>query len=186
MPRFRTGHRVPLNVYDGDRPIFQAHSEQDAVEWVALLNVGHRAGTITTDEVAQVLFSSEAMPVNNVVLARDAADAMAVEVMHLLLTSRETPVERPESPSEPPPATGQPADDSGSQDVLQLGRDWDLGPGWVHLNCGFCGHWEKGQFTKEEVAQWLRVHRNAMLGPNEGHTTTASTCPHPCGGAVES
>lgn len=52
---------------------------------------------------------------------------------------------------------------------------------WVSLRCGFCGHWERGQFTKDQVAEWLRVHRNAMVGPNEGHTITASTCPHPCG-----
>lgn len=178
MPRFRTGHRVPLNVYDGDRPIFQAHSEQDAVEWVALLNVGHRAGTITTDEVAQVLFSSEAMPVNNVVLARDAADAMAVEVMHLLLTSRETPVERP---TEPPPATGQPADDSGPRDgALSILRrlyrptekapdpnweweievppgDHDPGPHWVRVD-RHSRSWEYFEpLTPAERAAWEQL-----------------------------
>lgn len=52
---------------------------------------------------------------------------------------------------------------------------------WLSLRCGFCGHWERGQFTKDQVADWMRVHRNAMVGPNDGHTSTASTCPHPCG-----
>jgi hypothetical protein len=40
MPRFRTGTKVKLNVYDGDRPIFQAHSEESAAELVRLLNLG--------------------------------------------------------------------------------------------------------------------------------------------------
>lgn len=54
-------------------------------------------------------------------------------------------------------------------------------PRWLSLNCNGCGHWEKGQFTKEQVAEWLRVHRFGGIGANEGHTITASTCPHPCG-----
>jgi hypothetical protein len=40
MARFRTGTKVPLNVYDGDEPIFQAHSERKAAVLVAYLNAG--------------------------------------------------------------------------------------------------------------------------------------------------
>lgn len=52
---------------------------------------------------------------------------------------------------------------------------------WCGLNCSFCGHWAKGRFTKDQVAEWLRTHKAAGITPNEGHTTTESTCPHPCG-----
>lgn len=40
---FRTGGRVPLNVYEGDRPIFQAHTPEDAERLVSLLNAGASA-----------------------------------------------------------------------------------------------------------------------------------------------
>lgn len=41
MPRFRTGTKNPLNVYDGERhSCFQAHSAEDAVKLVTLLNAG--------------------------------------------------------------------------------------------------------------------------------------------------
>lgn len=51
----------------------------------------------------------------------------------------------------------------------------------VALYCGFCGHWEKGARSKEQIAEWLRLHRHAMLGPYSGSDDLASTCPHPCG-----
>lgn len=46
MPRYRQGSKVPLNVYDGNRPLFQAHSVEDAEESVLLLNLGDKAREI--------------------------------------------------------------------------------------------------------------------------------------------
>lgn len=40
MSRYRQGSKVAINVYDGDRPLFQAHSVEDAEESVRLLNLG--------------------------------------------------------------------------------------------------------------------------------------------------
>lgn len=40
MPRFRVGRSVPLNVYDGNDPVFQGHSAEKAAELVELLNAG--------------------------------------------------------------------------------------------------------------------------------------------------
>lgn len=53
--------------------------------------------------------------------------------------------------------------------------------GWCQLRCGFCGHWDRGRFTKDRIAGWLRAHRNASISPNPDHLVSASTCPHPCG-----
>jgi len=39
---FRQGRRVPLNVYEGDEPCFQAHSPEDAARFVHLLNLGQQ------------------------------------------------------------------------------------------------------------------------------------------------
>ncbi len=36
--RFRVGEKVPLNVYEGDRPMFQCHTPEDAARIVGLLN----------------------------------------------------------------------------------------------------------------------------------------------------
>ena len=39
MPRiWRVGGKVPLNVYEGDKPMFQCHTPEDAARIVALLN----------------------------------------------------------------------------------------------------------------------------------------------------
>lgn len=35
---WRVGGRVPLNVYEGDKPMFQCHTPEDAARVVALLN----------------------------------------------------------------------------------------------------------------------------------------------------
>lgn len=51
----------------------------------------------------------------------------------------------------------------------------------VALRCSWCGHWEKGQRSKAQVADWMRVHRVPMLGPYDGTEELASTCPEPCG-----
>jgi len=51
----------------------------------------------------------------------------------------------------------------------------------VFLSCSFCGHWEAGPRTKEQVAEWLRTHKAATLGVDRHGTDRQSTCPHPCG-----
>ncbi len=38
IPRWRTGKRVRLNVYAGDRPVCQCHSEEDALAIVNCVN----------------------------------------------------------------------------------------------------------------------------------------------------
>lgn len=40
---FRVGSKVPLNVYEGDRPLFQAHTPEEAQRLVDLLNGGAQA-----------------------------------------------------------------------------------------------------------------------------------------------
>lgn len=51
----------------------------------------------------------------------------------------------------------------------------------IALECSWCGHWEKGQRTKDQIASWLRVHRTARIGIYDGDREMRSTCPHPCG-----
>ena len=55
----------------------------------------------------------------------------------------------------------------------------------VALRCTTCGHWEKGDRTKEQIAEWLRVHRAATLSAYDGDMELASICPRPCGGTPE-
>jgi hypothetical protein len=38
--KWRVGGKVPLNVYEGDRPMFQCHTPEDASRVVELLNKG--------------------------------------------------------------------------------------------------------------------------------------------------
>jgi hypothetical protein len=38
--KWRIGSQVPLNVYDGDRPVCQCHNEQDAILIVNAINAG--------------------------------------------------------------------------------------------------------------------------------------------------
>jgi hypothetical protein len=42
MPRWRVGHKVPINVYDRDRPVCQCHNEEDAREIVEAMNMHYR------------------------------------------------------------------------------------------------------------------------------------------------
>jgi hypothetical protein len=51
----------------------------------------------------------------------------------------------------------------------------------VHLSCTWCGHWEVGARTKEQIAEWLRVHRAAQLTSDHVGIDRESTCPQPCG-----
>jgi hypothetical protein len=52
----------------------------------------------------------------------------------------------------------------------------------VALRCSWCGHWEKGSRTKDQIADWLWVHKAATLGVYNGVAgELASICPHPCG-----
>jgi hypothetical protein len=51
----------------------------------------------------------------------------------------------------------------------------------VALRCDECGHWEKGQRTKDQIAEWLRVHRKARTGNYFGDRELRSVCPNPCG-----
>lgn len=38
LKAWRTGHKVKLNVYDGDRPVCQCHSQKDAERIVRAVN----------------------------------------------------------------------------------------------------------------------------------------------------
>jgi hypothetical protein len=38
MSTWRVGSKVPINVYDGDRPVCQCHTVEDAVRIVAAVN----------------------------------------------------------------------------------------------------------------------------------------------------
>lgn len=40
MSAFRVGTTVQINVYEGSRPVFQAHTPEEAARLVALLNAG--------------------------------------------------------------------------------------------------------------------------------------------------
>ncbi len=40
--KWRTGRTVPLNVYEGDRPMFQCHTPEAAARVVGLLNDAQR------------------------------------------------------------------------------------------------------------------------------------------------
>ena len=73
--KWRVGSRVPLNVYENDRPMFQCHTVVDAARVVALLNAGvagedaalldwieatsHRSCQETFDRPARFLVSGE-------------------------------------------------------------------------------------------------------------------------------
>jgi hypothetical protein len=57
MPdKWRTGGKIPLNVYEGDRPMFQCHTPEDAGRIVAMLNQVDRA---VGDSLAAYLGRSE-------------------------------------------------------------------------------------------------------------------------------
>ena len=49
--------------------------------------------------------------------------------------------------------------------------DTDDLTGPVALECNWCGHWEKGHRTKDQIAAWLRVHRR--LGSVSTRVTVA-------------
>lgn len=38
LSRWRVGHHVPINVYEGDRPVCQCHTATDALQIVKALN----------------------------------------------------------------------------------------------------------------------------------------------------
>lgn len=102
MPRFRVGRSVPINAYDGNDPIFQGHSPEEVAELVRLLNLGARSEEFTDAYTGSL------------------RDAMG-------LTPPDAPPSAHESPSKPPAATGQPADDSGPQVLCYSCRTGDHG-----------------------------------------------------------
>lgn len=117
MPRFRTGTKVGLNVYDGDRPIFQAHSEHDAERLTELLNVGERVETVTLAHLTELFDASERWWGEEDFLER------LLRATWRLFTSPDAPLSAPETSSEPPAATGQPADATEAV--------------WVRSECGY-------------------------------------------------
>lgn len=144
MPRFRTGHRVPLNVYDGDEPVFQAHDAASAMKLVGLLNMGWRLTQITYDQLQNVFAESERYWGEEDFLDRLRADVwMLLMPKDVVVSAPDRPVERPESPTEGPPATGQPADDGRPRDcgwsgplfaALESHRCPNAGTVWVMRN----------------------------------------------------
>jgi hypothetical protein len=54
---WRTGKQVPINVYDGDRPVCQCHSEQDAKRIVVAVNLADDLASLPLSggEIAQAL-----------------------------------------------------------------------------------------------------------------------------------
>lgn len=53
-------------------------------------------------------------------------------------------------------------------------------PDVVLLACKTCGHWKTGQLPKDEVMDWLRVHRSALLFAGRFVERRESSCPNPC------
>lgn len=53
VSRFRVGGKVPLNVYDRDRAVFQCHTPEDAAQYVELLNAGDSHQQTAAAEVAK-------------------------------------------------------------------------------------------------------------------------------------
>ncbi len=51
MSHWRVGSKVPLNVYEGDRPVCQCHTEEDAARLVKAMNAIPRAEDITMEEL---------------------------------------------------------------------------------------------------------------------------------------
>ncbi len=51
MSNWRVGSKVPLNVYEGDRPVCQCHTEKDAARLVKAMNAIPRAEDITMEEL---------------------------------------------------------------------------------------------------------------------------------------
>lgn len=47
--KWRVGGKVPLNVYEDDRPMFQCHTPEDATRVVLLLNGQEEAGKLIAD-----------------------------------------------------------------------------------------------------------------------------------------
>lgn len=43
MKTWRVGGKIPLNVYENDRPMFQCHTPEDAARIVGMLNAAERA-----------------------------------------------------------------------------------------------------------------------------------------------
>lgn len=121
MPRFRTGTKVKLNVYDGDRPIFQAHSEESAAELVRLLNLGLASeGRLAEFHKPRFVNAREVDPrgLHCPVCGQDrtpGADGMQTYTCNrcgtLALPVPDTSPSAPESPSEPPVAPGVPGNE---------------------------------------------------------------------------
>lgn len=114
MPRFRTGRKIVLNVYDGNRPLVQAHTAREAEMIVELMNIGDRVETTGTAEIAKAIWDPGAVLPRGDNYEEPVAAWQARAVMAVLL-STETPPERPVAASEGPAATGQPEDGSGPQ-----------------------------------------------------------------------
>lgn len=55
MNNWRTGRKVPLNVYEGDRPVCQCHNEEDAARIVAGMNLAERASEGVSPQTAEML-----------------------------------------------------------------------------------------------------------------------------------
>ncbi len=59
VEQWRTGRTVPINVYAGDRPVCQCHTEIDAEFIVASVNYARATSTITGGETGSDLISKE-------------------------------------------------------------------------------------------------------------------------------
>lgn len=141
MPRFRTGHCVPLNVYDGDEPVFQAHDAASAMKLVGLLNMGWHLTQITYDQLQDVFAESERYWGEEDFLDRLRADVwMLLMPKNVVVSAPDRPVERPESPTEPTPATGQPESREGHTGlVVEMDPNGEPNPGLGgHVHTAFC------------------------------------------------
>lgn len=67
MSVWRTGNKVKLNVYEGDRPAFQCHTPEEAARIVALLNDG---------AAARRLVDAARAAIANKVIGRALAEAL--------------------------------------------------------------------------------------------------------------
>ncbi len=54
MTMWRVGSKVPLNVYDGDRPVCQCHTAEDAEAIVRAMNMAP-GGVVSAEERSRII-----------------------------------------------------------------------------------------------------------------------------------
>lgn len=151
MPRYRQGSKVPINVYDGDEPIFQAHDAASAMKLVGLLNMGWHLTQVTYDQLQDVFAESERYWGEEDFLTRLQSEVwMLLMPKNVVVSAPETPPGSPVSEIEP----GEPQDTAeaaeGALSILRRLQTRD--PNW---------EWEIEEPPKSEIPHWVRVDRTS-------------------------